>query len=48
MTIESTGHKPTDRERSIAAIETVLRRIEKEVAAALIAVQELRETKIHN
>ena len=41
--IESTGHKPTERERALTAVKTALLRIRREVAAALIAIEELKK-----
>ena len=40
--IQSTGHHPTDHERALTAIETVLKRIREQVEAALIALGELK------
>jgi len=43
MTIESTGNKPTERERSLACLTVALARIQREVDAMLLAVEELRK-----
>ena len=43
MSIESTGHKPTDRERSLACLTVAVDRIQRELDAMRLAVEELKQ-----
>ena len=40
--IESTGHKPTERERALTAVEHALTVIEQQAAKARVALAELK------
>ena len=42
--VESTGEKPTDDERSLACIETALVEIKEQANAALLALEELKQS----